>query len=288
MSEIKLMAHDEPVYRQVAQRLADLIRRGAWEPGAKIPSERELAEEFRISRMTARAAVDLLVSHGLVHRRGRLGVFVAPPKVVYDVTTADGLHDQLRKAGLIPGASVWGATTVVVSQLPEVVGASLGLGRRARVHQVLRVRTANGEPVALEHSYFPAAIFPGLLECDLTASIYGLMRERFDRAPVRSVQEIDVLPLGIEAAEILGTSPDAPSLSVERCSWDSTGVPVEYARDTYRSDRIRLRSSSGPGALGALSAQAIGTYDPPPPPVRGDGEESRVETLEETVRDHIA
>lgn len=251
---------DDPVYRRVARALAKRIEHGSWPPGTKIPSERELAEEFTISRMTARASVDVLVDHGLVQRRERIGAFVAPPKLVYDVTTPAGLSDQLKEAGMIPGAAVWDSATIDAEELSPSVRELLGLADGNSVHRVQRLRTAGDEPIALENSYFPAALFPDLLECDLTASIYELMRERFHRGPARSVQEVDVLPLGVDTAQILGASPDSPALVVERCSWDAEGIPIEFARDIYRSDRIKLRASS-PGGLGALSAQPLTTAE---------------------------
>ena len=70
-----------PAYRCVGDLLAARIRSSELAPGARVPSERELATEQGISRMTARAAVDLLARQGLVERKERSGVFVARPKI---------------------------------------------------------------------------------------------------------------------------------------------------------------------------------------------------------------
>ena len=71
-----------------------------------MPSERELATEQGISRMTARATVDLLARRGLVERKERSGVFVARPKIEQSLDTVAGLSDQLESRGVAPGAQV--------------------------------------------------------------------------------------------------------------------------------------------------------------------------------------
>jgi GntR family transcriptional regulator len=95
-----------PAYRRVGDLLAARIRSGELASGARVPSERKLATEQGISRMTARAAVDLLARRGLVERKKRSGVFVARPKIEQSLDTVAGLSDQLESRGVVPGAQV--------------------------------------------------------------------------------------------------------------------------------------------------------------------------------------
>lgn len=228
-----------PAYRRVAGELVQRIREGDLPPGSRVPPERELASVYRISRMTARAAVQLLSQRGLVERKDRSGVFVARPKIVQELSTVAGFHDQMVSRGVVPGAEVVDARTLRADELEDAsVAAHLGLAAGDAVHAVRRRRTGDAEPLALEESYYPARLFPGLLEEDLTRSVYGLMRDRYGRSPARSRQEIEPTQLDAEAATTLGGRPDVPALRVTRTAWDDEGQPIEFARDLYRGDRL--------------------------------------------------
>lgn len=227
-----------PAYRRVAGELMRRIREGDLPPGSRVPPERELASVYEISRMTARAAVQLLSQRGLVERKDRSGVFVARPKIEQELATVAGFHDQMVSRGVVPGAEVIDARTLRAAELDASVAAHLGLAAGDAVHAVRRRRTGDAEPLALEESYYPARLFPGLLEEDLTRSVYGLMRDRYGRSPARSRQEIEPTQLDAEAAATLGGRPDVPALRVTRTAWDNKGQPIEFARDLYRGDRL--------------------------------------------------
>lgn len=227
-----------PAYRRVAGELIQLISRGELPPGSRVPPERELASAYGISRMTARAAVQLLSQRGLVERKDRSGVFVARPKIEQELSTVAGFHDQMVSRGIAPGAEVVEARTLRADGLDAGVAARLGLAAGDEVHAVRRRRTGDAEPLALEESYYPARLFPGLLEEDLTGSVYGLMRGRYGRGPARSRQEIEPTQLDAEAAAALGGRPDVPALRVTRTAWDDEGQTIEFARDLYRGDRL--------------------------------------------------
>lgn len=228
-----------PAYRRVGDVLVARIRSGELAPGARVPSERELATEHGISRMTARAAVDLLARRGLVERKERSGVFVARPKIEQSLDTVAGLSDQLESRGVAPGAEVLEARTVEAGTLGDAeVVARLGISEGDRVHVIVRVRTGDGEPLVLEENYMPERLLPGLLGEDLTAGLYALMRERYGLSPARSRQELEPSLLDPGAAAALGASPEAPALRVTRVAWDARGRPIEFARDLHRGDRL--------------------------------------------------
>ena len=204
-----------------------------------MPSERELAAGLGISRMTARAAVDLLARRGLVERRERSGVFVARPRIEQSLDTVAGLSDQLGGRGVVPGAEVLDRRTVGISELGDAeVASRLGLSGGEAVHVILRVRTGDGEPLVLEENYFPERLMPGLLGEDLRGSLYTLLRERYDLSVERTRQELEPTPLDSQAAAMLGVRPDVPALRVTRTARDANGLAIEFARDLHRGDRM--------------------------------------------------
>jgi GntR family transcriptional regulator len=229
-----------PAYRLVGDDLAARIRSGELAPGARMPSERELADERGISRMTARAAVDLLARRGLVERRERSGVFVARPRIEQSLDTVAGLSDQLGGRGVVVvGAEVLEARTVKAADLGDAeVVSRLGLSEADGVHVIVRVRTGDGEPLVLEENYLPERLMPDLLGEDLGGSLYDIVRGRYGLSVARSRQELEPTPLDSGAAAMLGVRPDVPALRVTRTAWDAKGRAIEFARDLHRGDRM--------------------------------------------------
>jgi GntR family transcriptional regulator len=244
-----------PAYRRVGDEISARIKSGELAPGSRIPSERELALEQGISRMTARAAVDLLARCGLVERRERSGVFVARPKIEQSLDTVAGLSDQLGARGVVPGAEVLEARTVPAGELGDAeVVSRLGLSGEDEVHVVLRVRTGDGEPLVLEETYLPAGLWPGLLDEDLSGSLYALLRRLYGLSVADARQELEPTPLDPGAAAMLGVCADLPALRVARTAWDAEGRAIEFARDLHRGDRITFVSgSSARGNQGGAS-----------------------------------
>lgn len=106
------------------------------------------------------------------------------------------------------------------------------------MHLLIRRRTGNREPLALEASYFPASLCPELLENDLTGSMYELLHEKYDLEPVRLHQEVEVTQLDSSYAAKMGVRRDVMVLQVLRTAWHADGRPFEFARDIYRGDRL--------------------------------------------------
>ena len=227
-----------PLYRQVAEQIAEEIEAGILPADSRISSERELAERYGISRMTARAAINILIQRGLIVRRNRSRAYVAQPKFRFDLSSPEGLHEQLRKAGVDPGAKIIVAEKLPFDAVDPRVTRSLGLEKEDEIYHIVRLRTANDEPLALEDSYFPAALFPDLLDFNLTDSIYGILKKYFSVEPANSIQELEISLLDAEWARIMGVAVDLPTLEIRRCAFTADNTPFEYAHDIYRGDRI--------------------------------------------------
>jgi len=211
-------------HADISAQIEQAIATGRLAPGDRLPPERALAEEHGVSRMTVRQALQTLEARGLLRRAiGRNGgSFVAQPKVQRDLGTFSGLSEQLARQGIVAGARV-------VSALESEAAI-----------EIVRVRLADGEPFALERSSFPADRFRGLLDLDLTGSLYDLLDEHFDAAPVRAVERIEPVLADSDEAAALGLRVGAPLMLVDRVAYDDEGLAVETARDVFRGDRTRI------------------------------------------------
>lgn len=227
-----------PLYVQIRESLIERIQSGEWPAGTRLPAERDLAAEFGVSRGTVRQAITDLVAKGLLRRVQGSGTYVAEPKVEMPTHILLSFTEAMRRQGIEPGARL-----VAV----EVVPATRKLAERLRltvgesVYRIVRVRLGNQQPMALEFSHFPVRLCPGLDRFDLERrSIYEVLREEYDLILVRAEQSLEPTLARRFEAEALGIAEGSPLMLWERVAFTATGLPVEYAKDLYRGDRVRF------------------------------------------------
>ncbi|HET6258617.1 MAG TPA: GntR family transcriptional regulator [Pseudonocardia sp.] len=231
--------YGRPVHAQIEQWLMDEITHGQIATGDRLPGERALAAALRVSRMTLRQALDGLARRGvLVRLPGRSGgAFVAEPKIDCDLTGLAGFTEQMRRAQRRAGAEVLSARTVGAD---ERVAAALRIPVGAAVHELVRVRSADDAPLALERSWLPAEHLADLLDHPLTGSIYDVLTTHYGLAPHTAVEYLESISADAADAVALAVPRGTALMSVERIAHSVAGLPVEFARDVYRADRVRL------------------------------------------------
>ena len=224
-----------PAHVQIEAALERAIATGRLAPGDRLPPERELALRLHVSRMTLRQALRTLEGRGLVARRvGRDGgTFVEEPKL--ELAGLAALSDQLRGLGRRAGARVLSARERQVTPAEEAA-----LGAHERVFEIVRVRSADGSPVALERTALPCALFPSLLDQPLEGSLYALLRDRYGVRPARAVERLEPALASREEAAALELAPRQPVMLVQRTTYDAEGRAIEVSRDVFRGDRTRV------------------------------------------------
>ncbi|MEN2982270.1 MAG: GntR family transcriptional regulator [Thermus sp.] len=211
----------------VAERLKEGILRGQY--GQNLPPERALAEAFGVSRDSVRKALDLLEEEGLVIRRQGSGTYVARRATFRNRLL--GFSEEMRALGLVPASRLlrWDQGPAN----PEEAMA-LGLSPGEGVLRLLRLRLADGEPMALERASLPL----WALEEAPEGSLYQALEARGLR-PVRALQRLRAVAAR-EEARLLEVEPGSPLLYLERVSYLADGRPIEYVRSWYRADRYEL------------------------------------------------
>ena len=155
-------------YVIVRNHLLELVRNGL-ASGSPVPSERELCEQFEVSRMTVRQAIDTLVVDGVLERHQGRGTFVSPPKLDLQVRLTS-FTQEMQRRGMEPGVVMLQAETVASD---ETVAEALELEAGAEVHHLRRLLTANAIPMAIEENWIPAALLPDLLRTSPNFSVYA-------------------------------------------------------------------------------------------------------------------
>jgi GntR family transcriptional regulator len=254
-----------PAAIAVRDRLRREVTAGELAPGQRLGAEREIAERLEVSRATVRAALAELERTGVVRRvRGRAGgIFIAERKVERDLTSLAGLPAYLRRQGFESDARVISTATVPAE---AETAAALELGAGALVHEVVRVRLADGEPISLERAAFPADRFPGLLDHSLSGSLYELLESRYGLEPGEAEERIEVVAAPSAEARLLGLPRGAPLVSISRIAWSAEAaafgrVPFERSHDLFRGDRVRIvvraRSEAATTSVVAASVEVV-------------------------------
>jgi GntR family transcriptional regulator len=236
--------------RETRERVLDLIEN--LEVGDSIPSERHLAGDLGVSRLTVRAALDELVREGYLTRRRGAGTFVAEPKVAKGMTITS-FSDDMRRRGFAPGSR-----TLEL----QIVPAGARLGRILHVSPAepvivaKRLRLAEGEPMAIELLHVRESLLPGLTATDLEEdSFYELLPRRYGIEIAGGEQTVEPTVTDEEESETLGVPLHSPALLFERITRTPDGEVVEFTISIYRGDRYRIVSELG---VGGQPAQPLG------------------------------
>jgi GntR family transcriptional regulator len=227
-----------PKGEQLREIMSDLI--ASLEPGAPLPSERELAERYGIARMTVRTEVDRLVADGLVYRIHGRGTFVAAPRVTQAMTLSSFTEDMSER-GLVPGSRILACHVVLAT---SAVAGRLELADGVRVIRIHRVRTADGEPMAVEEAFLPADRFAGLDQADLEhGSLFELLENQWGAQLATGEQRVVAISFDATQAHLLGVEPGDPGLLFHTTGRDGANAPVYTAWTWYRGDRYEIRLS---------------------------------------------
>lgn len=216
----------------VKQHLLDLIEAGL-APHERLPAERELAEQFSMSRLTVRKALDELESAGVVYRVQGAGTFVKEPRIAKSMEFTSFSEDMQRR-GMVPGSLGLSVTTVPIGM---TAGYALGLSPTEPAVRIERIRTADERPMCFEICLVPASLVPGLVADGVGASLYGTLRDKYGIVLEGARQQIRAGVLEPEVAARLEVPPFSPAFHVTRTSYDERGTAVEYAESYYRGDR---------------------------------------------------
>lgn len=224
---------DMPLYRQLAFALINQIGSGQLQPGDRLPSERELANSLGVSRITARLAIDALLASGLVYREQGRGTFVADRKM-RGLKGFLSFTDDVLTRGMRPSSRILEQAVV---HPEEPIRQALKLQPDEPALKLVRLRLADGEPLAVQSSYLPLRICQGLEQEDLTdKSLFAVLREQFYVYPFWTEAEVEAESVTATEAAWLGLAPGDPVLVVKALTFTESFDVVESVRTTYRNN----------------------------------------------------
>ena len=221
-----------PLWEQVHEDILRRINQNEWKSGGMIPTEMELCDMYNVSRITMRKAIEELVLMGyLIRHRGK-GTFVRVSHLDRQLSKFYSFSESLKGVGINEVAEV-----LALEEMPasEIVAEKLEMVQGLMVYRIMRLRSVNRLPYAVETSFIPKSLFRGITAKEVTENgLYNTMRS-LGVAPVSARETFCATALDGLEAKLLQLDAHSPVMRIDRVTCNGS-VVVEYCRSTVRGD----------------------------------------------------
>lgn len=232
-----------PIYEKIMQYLKDYIESEKLSEGDRIMSESELCSMFKVSRITAKRALDELENEGYINRCAGKGNFVASPKISHTFSgNMYSLTDEMRKRGKHISSKVVTFAEVAVSSLKDEefvlrMKRKMYLSTTDKIFFIRTIRYEGQEIIALDNTTVPEKICPGLTLDDVER--YGLdylMKEKYHCSPTRATEYLFAKLINATQAEFLDVRVGTPALKIQRISYYKN-TPVMHNYRIFKGEK---------------------------------------------------
>ena len=225
-----------PAYIRIHDAIKKEIDGGVWEIGQRLPSERDLADEYEVSRMTLRQAITLLVEEGILERRVGSGTYVASHRVQEKMRGTTSFTEIVRSQGKTPSSQV-----VSYQRKPanETEIQQLQLKPSDYVVRMERVRYADNMPLVFEVASIPEKLIREFKREDITEHFFQTLTDNGYEIG-KSQQTIYAKNASERVANYLKVPKNHAVLALTQVSYFTDGRPFEYVHSQYVGDRFEF------------------------------------------------
>ena len=238
----KTEASTTPQYRQIVNSIRKDISAGVLKEHAPLPSERIIAERQKVSRMTARRALETLELEGLVYSEKRRGRFVSPPRLTYDISSMVSLAAHTHEHGNSLEIDVISSS---ITDAGARVAALLGILPGTPLYQYTRVFRSKGHAIFVETEYVVASVCPNFLSHNLQQSTMKLLENHHNIKTQHGDVKIRMRGMTAIEAQWLGLQENHAGIELEQLVYDTNNRPFCLGYQMWR------------GELAEFSARAI-------------------------------
>ncbi len=231
-----------PRFRQIVESIRSEIVAGVLSEHAALPSERAVAAQYGVSRMTSRRALEAIEAQGLAYSKDRKGRFVSPKRIRYDISNSVSFAADARAAGTDLSIEVVCKRSLLAD---EALSAKLAVRVDEMLCEYTRLFSINRHPTLIETEVVIAGRCPELLDRDLRQSTTRLLEELYGMTARTGDVVIRMRAIQPDEAAILGVPPHQVAMELEQVIHDHAGRPFCFGRQIWR------------GELAEFSARAI-------------------------------
>ena len=229
-----------PLYQQIKDHCQSGIKSGSYPVDSRLPSERQLAEKFMVSRMTVTKAFKELEREGWVYARSGKGTFVAPQtKIDQNLEKLTSFSEDMAAQNLKVTSRI---LSIGVENSDESTAKKLWIGPGTLIFVLERFRLADEELISLERTHIPYALCPDIEKrYDFSQeSLYNILRNQYSFQLLVAQQTVEARLPSDDEMKKLGIENSKPVLSFERSTFNENSHPVEFVKSVYLGDRYKL------------------------------------------------
>lgn len=231
------MTDSIPIYIKIHDEIKEKIENNYWQIGDRLPSERELALFFGVSRMTLRQAIQALSDEGILERKIGSGTYVARQKVQEQMKGTTSFTEIMLNQGRKPSSKVLAYAIVKASTSER---EKLQLPEQAMILRMERIRYADMEPICYEVASIPADLIKQFSKEEVTASLYATLAEKGGYKIGAANQTITAVLASEQIAEYLAVKRGDAILRMKQLTFFEDGTPFEYVRSQYVGSRFEF------------------------------------------------
>ncbi|GKX68789.1 GntR family transcriptional regulator [Inconstantimicrobium mannanitabidum] len=220
-----------PVYYQLKEDIKNKINRGVWKVGECIDSERELSDQYSVSRMTIRQALGELVQEGILVREKGKGTFVCEPKVKQKNIMS--FSEIVSKSGRILETRV---REFMIIDTPEEFEE---IFKFEQLYKIDRLRIVDGDIVANEIVYIPCDYCGYIDEEKLQGSFFSMLKD-FGYEVGNADSDIRAVIMNEEYKQLFEIDKEIPLLKIHSNFFTEDGKFLFVEESVYRSDKYVL------------------------------------------------
>lgn len=224
----------DALYLEVYRKILEDIKTGVFIRNQPLPAERILCDKYHVSRYTLRTALALLNQAEVIYTMPGAGTFIQPTFLTQPLTQFYSFSGSLKKDNIIISNHV---VSYVMRPTDERLSRKTGHLTGSAVHELVRLRSGQGEPLMIETSYLPVKRFPSLdIDCLERGSLYDFLTVTYG-FEIHNVRETlrPVMPLPQEK-ELLKINGTFPCILLERFTYENE-VCCEYTKSIVRGDK---------------------------------------------------
>jgi GntR family transcriptional regulator len=239
-------AYKIPLYTKVMKYVLSKIESGEWAAGDTLPTEQELQDLMKVSRVTVRHAIEVLEHKGYVVKKQGKGTFVTPPKLSYPLPMLTSFSEDMRRKGFRPSSQIISVNIRTNPATAKIMGLSdmtqfLCLWRKRIVDDniVLGVHECMINLTLLDGDAILQEVVKGTFEACLErhdGSLYKFMEQEHHVNISSADESLEALACSKDLAMILDIQPGSPILFLERITYTAENQPLEYVKMYNRAD----------------------------------------------------
>lgn len=228
-----------PYYFQIYELLKESIDSKEWKPGDFIPSERILSENFNVSRITIRKALDTLMLEGYIKKIQGKGVTVCEPKIEERILDRlIGTFQDLQEKGFKIKTKLLSFSIVKPN---EIVKSKLNLGDNDNVLRIERLRFVNKESFHYSKIYVPEKLFKNFdKNLLIDKSLYSIILENYNYKIDKINKRIEASVASEDDSKLLKIKIGTPVLFFENLTFSENDMPIEYSVNKIRGDMAKF------------------------------------------------